>query len=516
MKPNQLADGLEGYQRTVVTNLEFMKKSIQSSGTGAGFATSIKQAKEKSALLTETLGLTIQAEGEGAESPATQAAPDKATHNSPRVAIEQRERRLVIFDLLGTIIDHDRNNALPMLTAILNRLNSGHPGTVAIVTKYDRASALNLCRSAGFSDSIPVYAQGERRGLVEQALEIASPDIAWYFDDSPSNLQKVCGIDTAVLKGRVLGFARDRQSCRQKHLAQRCAELRIGLALSPYDVLHVLAKLNWYEEYCQNHSKFGWTAQDIGFLIPGLNHPFSASGRDAERAIGFPLQEVPDNNWEPIWFNLGWIGSSDSACTLLLRSVKRSLGIDCDLFGGADEAGSMSAAAAKNLHRGDRSRFRDRLERALTLAERGIEEIGIAAEQCRPAGAEFANDNRIRRIRYFLEPLLSVDFQEAVPEPTPLPMPIDPLVRVEALLERLWNSVPIKYKAALRTIRDYNREYGLKPVGDLIEFPSILPPGEPAKLTFLRSLLESVAHDFAQESSRRLVAKTVLDYLPKT
>jgi hypothetical protein len=232
-------------------------------------------------------------------------------------------RTAALFDLKGTLIHHESRSALPMMPWMLSRLIDAEY-KVAVLTSYDAGSARHLCKSVGFLEKIPIFSGWDRPNLVREALEhLGQPTRGFYFDDKPGGLQEVATASISALDGRVLGFTGSRYYCPK--LAQACVELRIPLALSPYDVLHRLGELGLFEEFCEKSLIPESHARDVGFLIPGLIHPFSVFGGDAERMIHVPLKQVPPEGWEQVWLNIGWIGAAASGCTLLLKSVVRHL-----------------------------------------------------------------------------------------------------------------------------------------------------------------------------------------------
>jgi len=378
----RVADSLDRYAPTTITGLRLEDGTIVVEGTGSGFLNSLGQALKKSGLLVETLGVSVQEEPGLPDSPGTK--PDFARpkrRRAPSSLVRVKPSRVVLFDLMGTLIHHETNQALPMMPFVLQRL-AQEGNRIATLTRYAAETARALVADAGLPRDLLVFAGSDRGDLIRQALaHFDSPEKAWYFDDKPEGLAAARRLGAGCLEGRVFGFVGSRRY--RKRLATWCRDNRTPLALGPHDIVQILDRGTVFHEFCLSRRDAGLSAEEVGFLLPGLPNPCLCFSYE-DRAIG-DLYDAAREDWTPIWRNLGWIGVAHSAFILLAESAKRVLGLAVDLYAKGTEASAV-LEVVNGLPDADRANFKALAERIHGLMQLGIEELGPCAEDCRPAG----------------------------------------------------------------------------------------------------------------------------------
>ena len=312
--------------------------------------------------------------------------------------------KTLLFDLLGTLIHHETRQALPMMPFMLRRL-AEKDYQVAILTSYDHGSASEIVAGAGLPP-LKLFAGSDRADLVRQALSFfQEPDTAWYFDDKPAGLIAVQHSGFHPLQDRVCGFIGSRKYCSGSKysptLPASCKKNRLPLALFPYDIVEVINEGEIFEEFCGvSPSRLSpcpaLQPEEVAFLLPGLETPCSVFG-GYKRAIN-AVFDAPRDRWEPIWRNLGWIGTADSIFTLMVRSAARELGMAPERVTGED-AHAILQTVRSLVPEHDRRRLCGLLRQILGYMEEGIAAIGIEAEGCRPAACKHFEMDRIEDIR---------------------------------------------------------------------------------------------------------------------
>ena len=382
----RVADGLDREMDGSVNDVRLEGDEIVIQGEESSFCQNAASAWEKSGLLTEVLGVRIRT---------------KRVPRAPAIV----HAPILFLDFLGTIIHHETHVALPMLRFMINGLRKGGY-RVVVLTAYRLDVAREMAMRAGLGD-LEIHSTQNRGKKVREILDaVPGTTRAHYVDDKPDGLRSVLEAEIECLGGRVLGFTGSRKYCRpgigETDIATWCQGHGVSLALSPYDIFCRLPEYfcrhrNYLlvEEYVEENPDLD--PEGLGFLVPGLAHPFSDGG-DAERVLG-TLVERNRNDWPPVWKNLGWIGCCKCQCKIMVRSSLVSLGMDADLILKGSYYAEEHIAAVNRLPCNDRRRVTARLRDVRSLMNEGLRQIGPAAEDCRPAGAEGTWErNRMERL----------------------------------------------------------------------------------------------------------------------
>lgn len=397
----RVADGFDRGLDQSVKDVQLEGDDIVATGSGPSFCPNVRRAQKKGALLTELIGVRV------ADADSQGGAPFEPLTVKPKPPAP-----VLFFDFLGTIIHHETMRAMPMLPFMIRRLQA-RGCRVVVLTSFEQGRAQRMAAQAGLAGDLEIHSTQNRGQIVGQILR-ASPatERAYYIDDKPEGLASVLRAGLDCLKGRILGFTGSRKHCATEGeeigIALWCQRNRVPLALSPYDILCHLREDEAIENYAAEPPDL--SPEELGLLIPGLAHPFSVSGGDAEQALGV-LVWNNRKDWTPIWENLGWIGGCECQCKIMIRSALLSLGMDAASILSAANKAHEHIDAVHQLPPPDQRQVKARLNEIRTLMNVGLTQIGAAAEDVRPAGNEGNWErNRMQRLdREFLLNLADAD-----------------------------------------------------------------------------------------------------------
>ncbi len=100
--------------------------------------------------------------------------------------------------------------------------------------------------------------------------------------------------------------------------------------------------------------------------------------------------------WEPIWGNLGWVGTAASIFNYMVFSAAKSLG-GPNIFNLGDESSITLEKLQSIRDPGQRRQMCEELRKIMGIMLRGIENVGKEAEDCRPS-ADYFDKNRIETV----------------------------------------------------------------------------------------------------------------------
>lgn len=396
----RVADGFDRSLDGSVSGLQLQGDTILAQGNGPQFHGNVRRAQKKCALLTELLGVRV-----------ADVDPQGGCAPLP-VSVKPRPPAPILFlDFLGTIIHHKTKRAMPMLRFMIHWLRaSGY--RVVVLTSFEKGEAQTMAAKAELDVDLEIHSTQNRGQMVGQILRAApATERAYYIDDKPEGLESVLRAGLPCLSGRIVGFTGSRRHCETHGatagMAPWCQTNGVSLALSPYDILCRLQEYEVVEKYVAE--KPDLSPEELGLLIPGLAHPFSAVG-GAARAVGtFVLANR--NDWTAIWKNLGWIGCCECQCKIMIRSALLSLEIDTAAIPGVASKAHEHIAAVNALRSADKRRVGTRLGEIRSLMDVGLRQIGAAAEDCRPPDGEGNwEKNRMQRLdTEFLSKLVNAD-----------------------------------------------------------------------------------------------------------
>jgi len=314
--------------------------------------------------------------------------------------------RRAYFDLSGTILNYRTPRSLPLMAELLCAM-SKKGWDISILSRYSTGQCKNLLNMAGINlpDRTRILsASGSNKGEI-LALDIQHQRVgkSFFIDDKPENLESV--INACGNSVRVIGVIGSRKYVPA--LSQWCAKYGVELALSPIDLCEGLGVSLHGINPCHFDHRF--TEDELISLIPGLDHPLSAIGGETahfdHRFVLSMLYECKSfAKYDKLWLNLGWITCNECLWKALVESVVLVLSLDrSDVLGKAYKAyeytEAMRSFALRNLSVPLKSTF----QKAITIMNRGIQEIGVDAEECRIANRPIERDRLLSIAQRFQE-----------------------------------------------------------------------------------------------------------------
>lgn len=290
-------------------------------------------------------------------------------------------KKIACFDLSGTLVSHsDRRRPIPFMDALARTMQSQGWG-VYIVTSWSEYAAADIVDGAGLDLGCEIRHAGYKAPAVTAILE-ANPaaERLVFVDDKPRHLKDVAELDDGRV--RALGFVGSRKYCPD--LAEHCLRHGIELALSAADLATTLMI-----DLTGVSPGRNWTPEEWATLIPGMDHPFTRSGRlfgqyfDYDRPFDM-LRENSDRWWEYVWPQMGWITCRKCLFKTLIETVCAASGKNMQPIWGKPDRFPEYVKRFRHLKANIKSDLEPHFAAGLGELTRGIEDIGAAANHCRP------------------------------------------------------------------------------------------------------------------------------------
>lgn len=302
--------------------------------------------------------------------------------------------RHAYFDVQGTIVHHLKQRPVPLMDDLL-RAMIAQGWRTTILTSYRTAECNQVLASAGISlpagTRILSSSGGDKGEVLLTDLRGQDGDEVVFLDDKPGNLRSVK--NACQDRVRVIGFVGSRKYVPA--LSQWCASSRVELALSAVDLCE---GLQVGLDYSDPSDFEKLTEGDLASLIPGLDHPMSATaGETADfdhRRILLMLFEYRKlKNFEELWSNLAWITCNQCLWKALVESVVLAKSL-CrqDVLGDAYNDYEYTAALKSYIVRQSVVDLRPTFENAMHWMQVGIANLGAGAELCRIANRPIETD----------------------------------------------------------------------------------------------------------------------------
>lgn len=314
--------------------------------------------------------------------------------------------RRAYFDLSGTILNYRTPRSLPLMAELLCAM-SKKGWDISILSRYSTGQCKNLLKMAEITlpDRTRILSSlgSNKGGVLAADIRDQRAGESIFIDDKPENLESV--INACGNSVRVIGVVGSRKYVPA--LSQWCAKYGVELALSPIDLCEGLGvSLHGINPFHFDHR---FTEDELISLIPGLDHPLSAIGGETahfdHRFVFSMLYECKSfTKYDKLWLNLGWITCNECLWKALVESVVLALALDrSDVLGKAYKAYEYTEAirsfALRNLSVPLKSTF----QKAITTMSKGIQEIGVDAEECRIANRPIERDRLLSIAQRFQE-----------------------------------------------------------------------------------------------------------------
>ncbi len=326
-------------------------------------------------------------------SPQGMAQPDRWAEN---VAVFERlkatsqsstsSQNHAFIDLQGVVLHHRTGSVLSLMDIFLRGLrHNGWQLNIFTSHTVEQAEAMIAGKNLP-SDMRIVSTCGRAKGVAlrEEIRRIGNGQYL-FLDDKPANLASVREQCSEV---RAIGFVGSGKYCPK--LSDWCYRNRVELGLSVPDLFEGLE--------VSNEPSGGWvkavshlSEEDLALLITGLDHPRSAiAGEtphfDHRPVINQLLERRKIADFPRFWENIAWITCRDCLLKVLIESVIKWLGLErTDVLGNAYTCNEYLVALREFVAK-DREierDFKSAFNKAFASTDRGISQIGAAAENCR-------------------------------------------------------------------------------------------------------------------------------------
>ena len=229
------------------------------------------------------------------------------------------------FDITGTLIHHKTGRLVPLMPQLLRRLHEAG-WRVTITTRHGKGEAEKVLpkvyRAAEISDSSITVAAGvaDKAAYVRRLVADGVTDLV-FVDDNPKHIvavQKAAQnlgdrLRTSVV--HVFGFLGSRNYAPEAYSRSISAGARY--ALTAIDLAEQLESWSSFKSLLPT-----LTLDEIIELIPGLQHPMSATGGESQSipaSIFEHANELTADRFDRIWGNVGLVQCDRCMLYLMVR-----------------------------------------------------------------------------------------------------------------------------------------------------------------------------------------------------